>query len=105
MLRTLEQRFAEFDECEEDTLELISRGGPIPQYLADRYRAFRRRTAYFYTSRDLAESATTALVGRPSLLNDIGSVIVYLPGRVDSGADALPRGAGNSPPTSGSSRV
>ena len=79
MLRTLDQRFAEFDECDEDALELIGRSGVVPRYLVDRYRAFRRRTASFYTDRDLAESATAALGRRPSALNDIGSVIVYLP--------------------------
>lgn len=79
MLRTLEQRFAEFDQCDDDALELISAGGVVPRYLVDRYRAFRGLTAGFYSIRDLSESAITALSGRPSALDDIGSVIVYLP--------------------------
>ena len=82
MLRTIEQRFSEFDECDEDTLELISRDGVVPRYLVDRYRAFRQQTANFYTNRDLCESATVALDGRPSALTDIGSVIVYLPDKL-----------------------
>ena len=82
MLRTLEQRFSEFDECDESALELISRGGAMPRYLIDRYRAFRQQTARFFTDRDLAESAVAALHGRPSALNDLGSVIVYLPGEL-----------------------
>lgn len=82
MLRTLEQRFAEFDDCDDETLDLIGHGGEIPRYLIERYRAFRRQTASFYTNRDLAQSATAALDERPSALNDIGSVIVYLPGEL-----------------------
>ncbi|MCY3733337.1 MAG: PD-(D/E)XK nuclease family protein [Chloroflexi bacterium] len=78
MLRTLEQRFAEFDQCDNDALELISAGGVVPRYLVDRYRAFRGLTTSFYSNRDLSESAITALGGRPSALDDIGSVIVYL---------------------------
>ena len=84
MLRTLEQRFAEFDQCDDDALDLISRGGDVPRYLVDRYRAFRGLTANLYSSRDLSESAITALSGRPSALTDIGSVIVYLPGDMTS---------------------
>ncbi|MCY3921926.1 MAG: exodeoxyribonuclease V subunit gamma [Chloroflexi bacterium] len=79
MLRTLEQRFAEFDQCDDDALDLISAGGVVPRYLVDRYQAFRGLTASFYSNRDLSESAITALSGRPKTLDDIGSVIVYLP--------------------------
>lgn len=82
LLRTLEQRFAEFDECDDDTLLEIALGGAIPAYLVGRYREFRERTSNYYTNRDLAESATRALATRatrPSVLNDIGSVIVFLP--------------------------
>ena len=98
MLRTLEQRFAEFDQCDDDALDLITRGGDVPRYLVDRYRAFRELTANFYSNRDLSESAITALSGQPSALNDIGSVIVYLPGDMTSSErrflDALERHTG-----------
>ena len=79
VLQTLESAFDEFDRCREDDLAAIAAGGRNAAYLVDRYREFQRRTARFYTTHDLAESARMALDSQPSVLRDIGSVIVYLP--------------------------
>ena len=79
VLRTLELAFDEFDRCHDSDLAEIATGGRNASYLVDRYREYRRRTAQFYTKRDLAESANAALESKPSALRDIGSVIVYLP--------------------------
>ncbi len=79
VLQTLESAFDEFDRCENDDLAAIAAGGRNATYLVDRYREYQRRTAKFYTNQDLAESARMALDSQPSVLKDIGSVIVYLP--------------------------
>lgn len=80
VLRTLTQRFAEFDDCDRSQLETLAGQGGIPAYLVDRYDAYLAQTSDFYTQRDLALSATEALQHRPNVLRDIGSVIIYLPG-------------------------
>ena len=79
VLRTLEQTFRQFDECDTAQLDRIAEDGGIAGYLADRYREYLSETREFYTRRDLAESATAALDGAGAL-QDIGNVIVYLPG-------------------------
>ena len=79
VLRTLTQRFSEFDDCDSAQLQTIAGQGGIPAYLVDRYEAYLSQTKGFYTRRDLAVAATEALRQRPNLLRDIGSVIVYLP--------------------------
>lgn len=81
LLRTLEQRFAEFDDCDDRQLEQIEQIGGMAQYLVGRYRDFRLQTAKYYTNRDLVESATASLQhgDAESVLEDIGSVIWYLP--------------------------
>ena len=91
VLRTLTQRFAEFDDCDRAQLDTIAAQGGIPAYLVDRYDAYLAQTSDFYTQRDLAVSATEALGQRPNLLRDIGSVIVYLPGDLNSAARAFLR--------------
>ena len=84
VLRTLAQRFAEFDDCEQEQLDLLAGQGGIPAILVDRYVAYLALTTDFYSERDLAASATEALQRRPDALRDIGSVIVYLPGDLTS---------------------
>ena len=79
VLRTLTQRFSEFDDCDPAQLQTIAGQGGIPAYLVDRYEAYLAQTSDFYTRRDLAVAATEALRQRPNLLRDIGAVIVYLP--------------------------
>jgi len=79
VLRTLEHAFREFDECEEEQLDVIGAAGGMPRYLVDRYREYLSRTQEFYTTRDLALSASNALADGTTVLRDIGSVIVYLP--------------------------
>ncbi len=86
VLRTLTQRFAEFDDCDRVQLDTIAGQGCIPAYLVDRYDAYLAQTSDFYTQRDLADSATNALQQGPNVLRDIGSVIVYLPGDLTSAA-------------------
>ena len=79
ILRTLEQAFREFDECEEEQLTAIGKAEGMPAYLVGRYREYLSRTKQFYTTRDLALSASQALDDGAAILRDIGSVIVYLP--------------------------
>lgn len=83
VLRTLEQTFRQFDECDAAQLDNIGGDGGIAGYLVDRYREYLSETRDFYTRRDLAESATAALdgaAGAAAALQDIGNVVVYLPG-------------------------
>ncbi len=80
VLRTLEQTFRQFDECDDDQLDRLSEGGGMPAYLVGRYRDYLHRTRGFYTTRDLADSATGAVQADPSALHEIGALIVYLPG-------------------------
>ena len=84
VLQTLEAAFDEFDRCDEAQLGEIAAGNSNAAYLVARYRAYQERTSKFYTTRDLAESATKALATQPSVLRDIGAVIVYLPGELTS---------------------
>ncbi|MCY3568533.1 MAG: PD-(D/E)XK nuclease family protein [Chloroflexi bacterium] len=79
VLRTLEHAFREFDECEDAQLDAIGAAGGMPKYLIERYREYLSRTKQFYTTRDLAVSATKALEEGAAVLRDIGSVIVHLP--------------------------
>ena len=89
VLRTLTQRFTEFDDCDRAQLDTLAGQGGIPAYLVDRYDAYRAQTEDFYTHRDLADSAIEALQQRPNVLRDIGSVIVYLPGDLNSAGRAF----------------
>ena len=84
VLQTLEAAFDEFDRCDETQLGDIATGSNNAAYLIGRYRAYQERTSKFYTNRDLAESATKALATQPSVLRDIGAVLVYLPGELTS---------------------
>lgn len=79
VLRTLERAFREFDDCEDEQLDAIGAAGELPRYLIERYRDYLSSTEKFYTTRDLAHSATNALEDGNAVLRDIGSVIVYLP--------------------------
>ena len=83
VLRTLEQRFSEFDDCDDHQLSQIRRGGGIPNYLVACYQGFRDQTeGRYFTHRDLLDSATQVLShpgGAAGVLRDIGSVIWYLP--------------------------
>ena len=89
VMRTLTQRFAEFDSCEQGQLDTIAQQGGIPAYLIDRYRAYLTLTSEFYSLRDLAISATAVLPQQPSLLRDIGTVIIYLPGDLTAAEQAF----------------
>lgn len=80
VLRTLEQAFREFDECDDGQLDPIGEAGGMPGYLIERYRAYLARTERFYTTRDLALAATQAVSDGSAVLRDIGAIIVYLPG-------------------------
>ena len=60
VLQTLEAAFDEFDRCAEAQLGEIAAGNSSAAYLVARYRAYQERTSKFYTTRDLAESATKA---------------------------------------------
>lgn len=80
VLRTLEQTFRQFDECDVAQLDSIAEDSGVAGYLVERYREYLSETREFYTTHDLAESATAALEGGASVLQDIGNVIVYLPG-------------------------
>ena len=100
VLRTLTQRFTEFDDCDRAQLDTLAGQGGIPAYLVDRYDAYRAQTEDFYTHRDLADSAIEALQQRPNVLRDIGSVIVYLPGRPELGRPRIPASARRSHPRS-----
>ena len=79
VLRSLSQRFDEFDQCDQSQLDAIASGNEFAAWLVDRYRAYLERTAQFYSRRDLANSAAEALREPLPVLRDIGSVIVYLP--------------------------
>ncbi len=80
VLRTLEQTFQQFDECDEAQLDSIAEAADMPAYLVSRYREYLDRTTSFYTTRDLADSASSALEAGGNVLRDIGAIIVYLPG-------------------------
>ncbi len=80
VLRTLEQTFGQFDECNDDQLDRLAESGGMPAYLVGRYRDYRARTRSFYTTRDLADSATQAIREDADVARDIGALIVYLPG-------------------------
>ena len=86
VLRTLSQRFREFDDCDETQLAEIAQLGDVPKYLVDRYHTFLKHTEQFYSQRDLADSATTALEAGSNVLHEIGSVVVYLPTDLTSAA-------------------
>ena len=84
VLRTLSRRFSEFDDCDRAQLDGIAEQGGIAAYLVDRYDAYLERIRDFYSQRDLADSAAGAVRGRPNVLRDIGSVVLYLPADLTS---------------------
>ena len=84
VLQQLMQRFSEFDDCDREQLQAIAAQPGLPAYLVGLYNDYVQQTRGFYTTRDLAESASEALPTQPVVLRDIGSVVVYLPGDLSS---------------------
>ena len=79
LLRTLEERFSEFDRCEPQDLDQLRSQPGLPADLLHLYDQYRHSTRDFFTRRDLATAATEALADQPAVLRDIGALIVYLP--------------------------
>ena len=78
-LRSLDAVFADFDTCDQETLDRIAANSDRQRYLIERYHDFRSRVGNFYDERELASAATKALQDRCTNLRDIGGVVVFLP--------------------------
>ena len=78
-LRSLDAVFADFDTCDQESLDRIAANSDRQRYLIERYLDFRSRVSNFYDERELVAAATAAIQDGYANLRDIGGIVVFLP--------------------------
>jgi RecB family exonuclease len=87
--RSLAATFRDLDAAPPEALAALASRGPRAEAVAALYRRGRELTAGFYDERDLAGAAAAAVRDGDRVLDDVGQVVVHLPGRPGAGHDDL----------------
>jgi len=80
---------AELSHCPADSLDVIAEQGPRPADVVRIHRSVRDLLAAWYDERDLLESARVAVDTGSPILDDLGSLVVFLPQDLSLAACAL----------------